>query len=105
MAKIKGYSRTLSESISISDTLARVITTFRGLSEAITITDSLARTVIRYVTISDSVSITDAIGILSGRARSTIAYLTKRAGDTYVTFRSVSSYFTKRTANARTDEF
>jgi hypothetical protein len=62
LARQQGTKRTLSESTSISDSLARVVSFFRTLTEpSITISDSLARTKSAIRAFSESISISDVL--------------------------------------------
>ena len=100
-----GQIVTLTHSFTSSDDVARRSAALRTLTQAFTKSESLIGKKISFRTLTDTLTLIESLSILSGRARQAIAYLLKRVGDIDYTIRANNSSITKRTANARTDEY
>ncbi len=93
------YSFTSSESLGVAGSM------FRTLAETLTRSESMTGKKISFRILAETITRSESLSLLSGRARQAIAYLTKRVGDIDFTIRANNSDITKRTANARTDEY
>ena len=93
------YSFTSSESLGVAGSM------FRTLAETITRSEFMIGKKISFRTLAETITRSESLSLLSGRARHAIAYLTKRIGDIDFIIRANNSSITKRTANARTDEY